>query len=299
VILAALFATAASQTACTCEFGCNGACSDCCPFGSSFSNCSNPSGCCNSVKKTTVNPMLPHCPISTSTKATETPPPVKNTTTAKTTVTPTINRCPEPQGAFTNSCDGCTITGDCCLDCACDSGNGIRVDATFGLNRRCSDGTLDLNNENGVLTCADGSGTSTCNPNPDPNPQLLGCFYDCAPGGYGPCSTATRDLPFQYCTAGVNDSAGDCNLDPRVPSFQQGHSQAASRVMTPQICSAICSWSKFFGLQNGHACFCGNSYGNQGGQAPDDDCNLPCSGDPNSICGGPCRNSIYSHSPLN
>jgi hypothetical protein len=62
---------------------------------------------------------------------------------------------------------------------------------------------------------------------------------------------------------------------------------------TPKICSDICKLEgyKFAGLQYSSYCFCGNNYGKYGMA---NNCNMPCSGNKNEICGGSWANSIYA-----
>ena len=48
----------------------------------------------------------------------------------------------------------------------------------------------------------------------------------------------------------------------------------------------------FFGLQNGDGCYCGNDDSNFL-PVPAEECNQPCSGDANEICGGSWRLSIF------
>jgi hypothetical protein len=67
--------------------------------------------------------------------------------------------------------------------------------------------------------------------------------------------------------------------------------------MTPKFCSGLCKGFKFFGVQDGWACFCGDDYGNQGGKTPESECNVPCRGDASIMCGGGYRNSIYAQPP--
>eukprot|EP00747_Dinoflagellata_sp_TGD_P003024 gnl/TRDRNA2_/TRDRNA2_106637_c0_seq1.p1 gnl/TRDRNA2_/TRDRNA2_106637_c0~~gnl/TRDRNA2_/TRDRNA2_106637_c0_seq1.p1 ORF type:complete len:203 (+),score=38.69 gnl/TRDRNA2_/TRDRNA2_106637_c0_seq1:350-958(+) len=69
---------------------------------------------------------------------------------------------------------------------------------------------------------------------------------------------------------------------------------AGGDAMTPSLCSALCTGFKFFGVQFGYNCFCGDDYGNQGGKAPESDCGSPCTGDSSIMCGGSSRNSIYA-----
>jgi hypothetical protein len=54
---------------------------------------------------------------------------------------------------------------------------------------------------------------------------------------------------------------------------------------------------KYFGLQAGHACFCGNSYGSMG-KPPQSYCNSSCQADPKEIRGGPSMNSVYETVPI-
>uniref|UniRef100_A0A1I8JAG1 WSC domain-containing protein n=1 Tax=Macrostomum lignano TaxID=282301 RepID=A0A1I8JAG1_9PLAT len=66
--------------------------------------------------------------------------------------------------------------------------------------------------------------------------------------------------------------------------------------MTLQLCSQICELGnfKYFGAQYSSHCFCGNSYGSQGG-APVSDCNMNCAGNAGQICGSGSRNSVYQN----
>jgi hypothetical protein len=96
----------------------------------------------------------------------------------------------------------------------------------------------------------------------------------------------TRDLNITF-SRGSELDGGD--FSPIQPLMFPGED-----VMTPALCSAICTGFKFFGVQDTNNCFCGNDYGNQGGKAPEDDCDSPCSGDSSAMCGGPFRNSIYA-----
>uniref|UniRef100_A0A1I8J1C5 WSC domain-containing protein n=1 Tax=Macrostomum lignano TaxID=282301 RepID=A0A1I8J1C5_9PLAT len=50
---------------------------------------------------------------------------------------------------------------------------------------------------------------------------------------------------------------------------------------------------KFFGVQNGNQCFCGNHYG-RFGIRPNTECRMQCSGDKTTYCGGVWRNKIFT-----
>ena len=59
-------------------------------------------------------------------------------------------------------------------------------------------------------------------------------------------------------------------------------------------CAHHCSGLSYFALQNGTSCFCGNDgWSANSAEAPAGECNVPCTGDPSTICGGPWRNSVY------
>jgi hypothetical protein len=68
-----------------------------------------------------------------------------------------------------------------------------------------------------------------------------------------------------------------------------------SNSMTVASCDQICSGFKYFGVQYGSQCFCGNTMGTYGA-ASDSDCSNKCQGNNNEMCGGTWRNSIYASS---
>ena len=63
--------------------------------------------------------------------------------------------------------------------------------------------------------------------------------------------------------------------------------------MTHAKCSKTClkKGFKYAGAQYADYCFCGNSYGKYGKA---DNCNMPCTGNKNEICGGAWANSVYA-----
>ncbi|KAF6029937.1 hypothetical protein EB796_011767 [Bugula neritina] len=65
--------------------------------------------------------------------------------------------------------------------------------------------------------------------------------------------------------------------------------------VTPTDCITKCRKDGFLlaGIRNGQDCYCGNEF-NRYGEAPVDECNLPCSGNPQVTCGGILRNSVYN-----
>jgi len=65
--------------------------------------------------------------------------------------------------------------------------------------------------------------------------------------------------------------------------------------MTPGQCLSICKEKnfKYYAVQYGSYCFCGNSYGKYGFVSYTE-CNMSCNGDKTQDCGGTWRNSIYA-----
>jgi hypothetical protein len=121
------------------------------------------------------------------------------------------------------------------------------------------------------------------------NATYIGCYTD-----QNAATCGTRDLPTFFCSNGKS-GAGCCAGDPGLPA---GAAEAAGvKAMTLTTCSSLCRGFKFFGVQDGGWCFCGNDYGNQGGKAPESDCNQPCSGDSSTMCGGGGHNSVYAQPP--
>ena len=59
----------------------------------------------------------------------------------------------------------------------------------------------------------------------------------------------------------------------------------------------ILSGYRYFGLQYGTQCFCGNSFGRYGRSPNQGECNKPCPANRNEICGGTWRNSVYDTQP--
>ena len=64
--------------------------------------------------------------------------------------------------------------------------------------------------------------------------------------------------------------------------------------MTRRECIKRCIQNDFLyaGLQDGHVCWCDDSFGRYG---PDDhSCTMKCAGNPTETCGGDMRNEVFS-----
>jgi len=61
-------------------------------------------------------------------------------------------------------------------------------------------------------------------------------------------------------------------------------------------CGRLCLSYKYFALENGHECRCGNAFGKYGkAKAAASDCSMPCQHDPKVACGGRYFENVYSH----
>ena len=61
-------------------------------------------------------------------------------------------------------------------------------------------------------------------------------------------------------------------------------------------CGRLCLGHKYFALENGHECRCGDSFGKYGkAKAAAKDCSTPCEHDPKVVCGGHFFENVYSH----
>lgn len=61
--------------------------------------------------------------------------------------------------------------------------------------------------------------------------------------------------------------------------------------MTVEKCAGFCAGFKYFGVESGGECYCGNDLG--GAAAPEAECSELCAGNPAEWCGGPDRLNLY------
>ncbi|KAK0609405.1 hypothetical protein B0T14DRAFT_387181, partial [Immersiella caudata] len=50
-------------------------------------------------------------------------------------------------------------------------------------------------------------------------------------------------------------------------------------------CAVLCEGWRYFGVENGNECFCGNELDHTTLTA-EDECSTPCTGDSDEVCGG-------------
>ena len=91
-----------------------------------------------------------------------------------------------------------------------------------------------------------------------------------------------RDEPFTRlgCYAGTVDGHRALQSD-----------SLASDSMTVETCAAHCSKHKYFGLEYGRECYCGDDQ--TAAEADAADCSMPCAGDSSESCGAGGRQDLY------
>lgn len=72
-----------------------------------------------------------------------------------------------------------------------------------------------------------------------------------------------------------------------------------SNGMTPSLCARMCAGFSYYALQSYGECRCGGAdWLPRYGKRPDGECNTACRGDPNTMCGGAWRNSVFRQPSL-
>jgi len=107
--------------------------------------------------------------------------------------------------------------------------------------------------------------------------RYIGCYAD---------TQSQRDLPVWFCSNGGGaDPNGGCGSDPNAPGYS---AWAGGAAMTPTVCSVLCSGQKYFGIEVGYQCYCGNVLGKEATEVNEKECNSRCTGEQNldSNCGG-------------
>jgi len=64
--------------------------------------------------------------------------------------------------------------------------------------------------------------------------------------------------------------------------------------MTPQMCEKLCQNFKFYGVETGSECWCGNELAQWTQKLQESDCHEKCWGDKNQSCGAGWRLNLYS-----
>ena len=167
------------------------------------------------------------------------------------------------------------------------NGSGELVtEMDFRLIGRCTGSAYAANQQNGCETAEFRDGEWNDNGNGGDggnNPEYPLCqsatFNDEIESTFVGCYIDSADRDMQGLQAAVG---GDQEY------FEMGDDASAA------ACAERCAGFVYFGLQYGSQCFCDNANAMSLGAAPDPtECNMPCTGDATTMCGGAYRNSIY------
>ena len=136
------------------------------------------------------------------------------------------------------------------------------------------------------MPCA-GDSSQTCG-----GPGRLSLFHSAA-------KAAAAKGPFTNSGPGDWRSAG-CYTDGvggRTLTYNPG-TPGGTAALTVALCTSTCEQAGYniSGVEYAGQCFCGSSYSNGGGPAPDGlaGCNMVCNGNASEYCGGPNRLNVYT-----
>ncbi|PAA55556.1 hypothetical protein BOX15_Mlig028245g1, partial [Macrostomum lignano] len=116
---------------------------------------------------------------------------------------------------------------------------------------------------------------------------LLVCFC-CSCSEIAACKSSPEALKPRYIGC-YQDKEGSPDLE----RLAGGDGLGTGRV-NRKLCDFLCrgSGNRYFGLQGGGSCFCGDSYGRYG-SVDESSCDQNCRGYAEEICGGEGVNSVY------
>ncbi|KAM7183562.1 WSC domain containing protein [Rhypophila sp. PSN 637] len=87
----------------------------------------------------------------------------------------------------------------------------------------------------------------------------------------------------------------DCYQEPSSGQRLLRGAQLAADDMTLEKCATFCASWPYFGTEYGRECFCGLALTDGGAPAPLSECNFPCSGNAEQVCGAGSRMNLYNH----
>ncbi|KAF9880502.1 copper radical oxidase [Colletotrichum karsti] len=90
-------------------------------------------------------------------------------------------------------------------------------------------------------------------------------------------------------------SGGDCYHEPpRDHGRALKDSGTSSDSMTKEVCAEFCKDYKYFGVEYGRECYCGNVLTSSATKVDASECNMQCSGNSNQPCGAGDRLNLYT-----
>ncbi|KAL0932353.1 uncharacterized protein CTRU02_213306 [Colletotrichum truncatum] len=112
---------------------------------------------------------------------------------------------------------------------------------------------------------------------------------------------STAALPSQHIPRAIDYTALGCFTDNVNGRRVLGDKNTAANDITLEKCAASCSQYKYFGVEFGRECYCGNSRDSGSTEANAADCWFPCAGDPTGVakCGAADRINIYVNTNSN
>eukprot|EP00937_MAST-01D_sp_MAST-1D-sp2_P003997 g3997.t1 len=109
-------------------------------------------------------------------------------------------------------------------------------------------------------------------------------------------SVGYRNLPTPAPTPPPPATPLGCYVDKKDYDLPVCATKQMATSNTVVECGTLCEGYKYFALENGKECRCGNAYGKHGKAAdPAKDCAMPCKTDASTVCGGFWFESVYSH----
>ena len=184
----------------------------------------------------------------------------------------------------------CGVGQACIEDSDCSTGLCHRAERynseARGVCFSCSNGVKD--GDESDVDCG-GTRCTSCS-----SGQACRGEFDCESDScYKPMPAPVPSAPFDYIGCWVDNPSRAINLG---TIHEPGLFLNPPQPVTKQACADLCAGYSYFGLQWHRECFCGNAY-DMYGEAPESECNAPCDGNTDVMCGGGWRNSVYRLNP--
>lgn len=161
------------------------------------------------------------------------------------------------------------------------------------------------NNPNSASDCPQRSPIFPCEPVDGVISKLPGCI---TPSGYGAVVTsadmqcpggnqaacnATASSPPLPWTGDLTYSPLGCYTEASSGRALTALSYSSATNMTATTCKAFCYGYKYFGVEYGQECYCGDTINTGSVSTTSSDCDMDCSGNKWQICGGHSRLNMY------
>lgn len=198
-------------------------------------------------------------------------------------------------GDFINGWDIPTLTqaiGQCLL------GN------TNGVVEECPTFAAS-NNPNSKQICPERSPIYPCEPVKGRISKLPGCItptgygkavtaadITCPGGNVAACNTTSANRPMPWAGDTTYSSLG-CYTEASKGRALTGNSYTSSTNMTASTCKAFCYGYRYFGVEYGQECYCGNTLNSGAVSTNTSECGMDCTGNRWEVCGGHSRLNMF------